>query len=75
MTAHCKRSESAKVASILECKEAERDDDKQDGLLVDVPTEEERGVGAKGDGRDEVWPGWAEEEFGESGLRLSVTAP
>lgn len=56
-------SEGAKIPTVLECDEGEWDDDEQDGLLVDVPAEEERGVPAERNGADEAGPGGIEEEL------------
>jgi Ni/Co efflux regulator RcnB len=39
MTGDGKWSEGSKVASVLQCEQAERDDHQQYGLLVDMPAE------------------------------------
>lgn len=42
------RPECSEVASILEGKETEWDEDEEDGFLVDVPAEEEGAVATEG---------------------------
>ncbi len=68
MTADGQGAEGAEVAAVLEREKAEGDDDEEDRFLVDVPAEEEGGVGAERQGGDEIVPRRAEEEFGERGL-------
>lgn len=46
MTRDCKWSERSKVSSVLERYQAEGDDDQQNCLLMDMPTEKERRVSA-----------------------------
>lgn len=55
-------TESTEVAAIAESDEGGGNEDQQDGFLVDVPAEEERGVSAEGGGADEGGPGGVEEE-------------
>ena len=50
------RPERAQVAPVAQRDEREGDDDEQDGLLVNVPAEEERGVAAQRDGAYEAVP-------------------
>lgn len=73
MTRHCQRSESSKVSTIFERKQAEWDNDEQNRLLMDVPAEQERGIAAEGDCRHEVVPVGVEEELQESRLRSVST--
>lgn len=69
VTAYGQGSESTQVPTVFERQQAERNDNEEYGLLMDVPTEEERSVGAEGDGRDESVPGWLEEELDKGRLR------
>jgi len=50
-------AECAIVSAIMERYKTEWYDDEKNGLLVDMPTEEERGVPAESDGADEPLPG------------------
>jgi hypothetical protein len=61
MACYGERAESSKVSTVVECDQAEGDDDKENGFLVDVPAKEERGVGTKGGSGDEVGPCRTEE--------------
>ena len=40
MTCHCERPEGAEVAAVLECNQAEGDNDEKDSLLMNVPAKE-----------------------------------
>lgn len=60
-----KRTEGAEVAAIAESDERGGDEDQENGFLVDVPAEEEGGVGAEGGGADEGGPCGVEEEADE----------
>lgn len=68
-----KGSEGAKVASVLERQQAERDDDEEDGFFVDVPAEEEGSVAAERDGRDEGFPSRFQEELDQRRLACVST--
>jgi hypothetical protein len=68
MACYSEWAERSEVSAVVERDQAEGNDDKENGFLVDVPAEEERGVGAEGGGRDKVGPRWAEEELNECGL-------
>ena len=65
MTSHSQWAESSQIPTVLERDKAEGDDDQQDSLLVNVPTEQERGVPAKSDSPDETLPGRPHEELDE----------
>jgi hypothetical protein len=54
-------AERSKVSAIIERNQAEGDDDKENSFLMDVPAEEERGVGAEGGSCDKVGPCRTEE--------------
>ena len=62
------RPEGAEVSAVFQGEEGEGDDDEEDGLLVDVPAEEEGGVAAKDDCREEGFPCGLEEELHEGRL-------
>lgn len=61
------------MTTVVEGDEAERNYDKQDGFLMNVPAEEEGGVGTECGGCDEVGPCWAEEELDQCGLETEVS--
>lgn len=61
------------MTAVVQCDEAERDYDKQDGFFMNVPAEEEGGVGAECGCCDEVGPRWAEEELDQGGLDMEVS--
>ena len=67
MACDSQRTEGAEVATVFQRDERKRDDDEENGFLVDVPAEEEGCVAAEGDGADELLPflDGAEEEFDE----------
>jgi hypothetical protein len=46
MPGHGQRPEGTEISAVFECQQAERDYDEEDGLFVDVPSEEERCVAA-----------------------------
>jgi len=60
---HGQGPEGAEIPAVLQGDEAEGDDDEEDGLLMDMPPEEERGVSAEGDSPDEVVPGGLDEQL------------
>ena len=41
MPCHGQRPEGTEISAVFECEQAEGDDDQEDGLLVDMPSEEE----------------------------------
>jgi hypothetical protein len=43
---HSEWAEGAKMSAIVQRNQAERNDDQQNGLFMDMPAEEERGIGA-----------------------------
>jgi hypothetical protein len=53
------------VTAVLQSNKAERNNDQEDSFFVDVPAEEEGGVGAEGGGADEGGPCGVEEEADE----------
>lgn len=61
------------MAAVVERDEAEWYYDKQDGFLMDVPAEKERGIGAKSGSCDEVGPCWTQEEFDQRRLNDKVS--
>jgi len=67
------RSEGPQVSPVFEREQAEREDDEQDGLFVDVPAEEERGVAAQRQRGDEILPRRLQEELEQSRLSLKVS--
>lgn len=73
MARHRERTESAQVTSVFEREKAERYDDEEDGLFVDVPAEQERCVAAQCQCSYEVVPGRANEELYKRDLQGSVT--
>lgn len=66
---HRKGPEGTEVPSVLECNQAERDDYKEDGLLVDMPPEEERSVPTQGQRTYKGIPVRTEPEFDQGELR------
>jgi hypothetical protein len=56
MAGHGQRSEGTEISSVFESNQAERDDDEEYGLLMDVPAEQERRIAAEGDRTDERVP-------------------
>lgn len=58
-------SEGAQIATVLERDEGEGDYDEQNGLLVDVPPEEEGSIAAECNGANEGGPARVEEELDE----------
>ena len=68
MPGHRKRSKGPEVTSISQGQQAERDDDEEDSLLVDMPAEEERGVATQSDSSNEGFPSRAEKELRETYL-------
>jgi len=56
VTRHGQRAEGAEVSTVAEGHQAERDDDKQNCFLMNVPAEEERGVAAQSDRTNEGLP-------------------
>lgn len=63
MPCHGQRSESPQVTSIFERGQAERDDDKQNSFLMDMPAEEERRVATECHGANERLPTGLEEQL------------
>lgn len=61
------------MTTVVECDEAERNYDKQDGFFMDVPAEEEGGVGAECGSCDKVGPRREEEELDQRGLDTKVS--
>jgi len=59
----CQWTERAQVAPVFEGEERKGDDDQEDSFFMDVPAEEEGGVAAEREGRDEGVPGRGEEKF------------
>ena len=55
-------SECAEVTTVFEGEEGEGDEDEEDCFFVDVPAEEEGGVGAEGEGANKCGPGRVEEK-------------
>jgi hypothetical protein len=47
VTGYGERTEGAEISTVLECEQAEGDDDKEDGFLMDMPAEEKGGVAAE----------------------------
>ena len=68
MTRHRQRSECSKVAAVLQGQKAERNDDEEDGFLVNMPSEEKRSVAAECDGADKVVPRRPDKQFEQSRL-------
>lgn len=62
MPCHSQRSECAKVSTVPERYQTERDNDKENGLLMDVPAKEERCVAAKRHCTDESFPSGSKHE-------------
>lgn len=60
---HGERPECAQVPPVLKREQTERDNDKEHGLLMDVPAEEERRVTAERDGANKVVPGRRSKEL------------
>lgn len=65
MAGYGQGTEGAQMASVLERDEAERDDDEEDGLFVDVPAKQKRGISTQRDGPYEAVPGGQPEQLGE----------
>lgn len=65
MTGDGQGPESTQIAAVLQRDEGEGYDDKQDGLFVNMPPEEERGIAAERNGADKAGPGGVEEELDE----------
>lgn len=68
MTRNGERAKRSQVPTVLQGKQAERYDDKQYGLLMDMPAEEKRGVSAERNSGNEVVPCGVEEELQQSRL-------
>lgn len=56
MARYCERPECAEISSVFERDQAEWDDDQENGFLVDVISEKERGVSAERDRADKRFP-------------------
>jgi hypothetical protein len=65
MSRDSQRSECAQVPSILERQKAERQNDKENCLLVDVPAKKKGCVAAEGDCCDKVVPGRTKKKLDE----------
>ena len=68
MACHSQWTEGTEVPAIVECNEAEGNNNQQDGFLVDVPAEEERGVSAESGSCNKVGPCRSKEELDECRL-------
>lgn len=68
MACYCQWSKSAKVSTIFECDQAEWNDDKQNSLLVNMPTEKEGCVATQRNRADEGVPSRFEEKFDQKRL-------
>lgn len=69
MTRHSQRSECTEISAVNECDQAEWYDDKEDCLLVDMPTEQKRGVATERDSTNKCLPGRLREKSKEHRLR------
>lgn len=68
MTRHSQWSECAKVSAIMKGNQTKGNDDKQNGLLMNVPPEEKGSIATKSDRADKDLPGWLVEEANKDGL-------
>ena len=62
-------SKCSKVATVFESEKTEWDDDEEDSLLVDMPSEEEGCEGAHRDGTHEVVPVGLHERLDKADLK------
>jgi hypothetical protein len=58
MTCDRQGSKGAKESAIVERNQAERDDDKKNSLLVNMPAEQEGSIPTQGDRTNESFPRW-----------------
>lgn len=70
MPCDCERSECAEISPVFERDQAEWDDDQEDGFLVDVISEKERGVSAQRDRADKRFPVWPKPELDQRELYM-----
>jgi len=69
VTRNSKRPKSSQVASILECEQTERDDDKQDRLFMDVPAKQEGSIATQCDCSHKVVPARLQKDLDQGWLR------
>lgn len=68
MAGNGERSESTKISPIFERYQTEGNDDEQNCLFVNVPTEQERRIAAQSYGSHKYIPGWVDEKLDKSRL-------
>lgn len=68
MAGHSQWSKCAEVPAIMKGNQAEGNDDKQNGFLMNMPSEEKGSITTKSDCADENLPGWLVEEANQNGL-------
>lgn len=76
MTCDRQRPERAEESAVMERNQTERNNDKKDCLLVNVPTKEEGGISTKRDRTNESLPRWFVEHSEQYGLhKISTNRP
>lgn len=63
MTRNRKWSESSEMSTVFECNQAERNDNQQNCLLVDMPAEQEGCISAECQSSYKSVPSWSEKEL------------
>lgn len=61
MAGNSQRPEGSQMTSVSKGDKTKGDDDKKNGLLMDMPAKEERRIATQGDSTDERLPGWLRE--------------
>lgn len=61
MAGNSQRPEGSEMTSVSEGNKTKGDDDKKNGLLMNMPAKEKGGIAAQGDSTDECLPGWLRE--------------
>lgn len=69
MASDSQRPESAVIPAVLECYQTKRNNDEQNRLLVNVPSEEKGRISAERDGANKGFPGGLEEESEKDRLK------
>lgn len=70
MTGYSQRSEGAKIPAIMKGNQTERNNNKQYGLLMNMPTKEKGSIATERDRTDKDLPGWFVEEADKNWLNF-----
>lgn len=61
MSGDCERTESAKVSTVLQGQQAERNDDQENRFFVHMPPEQEGRISTESDSTNKDFPSWLQE--------------